>query len=138
MIFKRKPKETEEEPAAINGGRNLMLLVVFAVVIALITTSVSLTIYRATGDVYLDRSRPGYIADDEIHSEEDDGKETFANEGAITEKELNEYLETLDLATKRIENSIDDFSNAPLSDETLDIAIYEEIPPAEEEVAPAE
>ncbi|GEM_PF-228753 len=138
MIFKRKPKEPAEEPVAVNGGRNLMLLVIIAITIALTTTSISLAIYRATGDVYLDRSRPGYIADDEVHSTEDDGKETFANEGAITTKEIDEYLETLDLATKRIENSIDDFSSAPLSDETLDIIIYEENPQPDEEVAPVE
>ncbi|MBR1939350.1 hypothetical protein IJ847_01290, partial [Candidatus Saccharibacteria bacterium] len=66
-------KKTDERP--IHGGRNLILLFVIASTIALSTTAISLSIYRATGDIYLDRSRPGYIAEDEKHNEEDDNIE---------------------------------------------------------------
>jgi hypothetical protein len=131
MIFKFKRKEETEQSAPVNnGGRNLFVLAIIAITIAITTTSISLTIYRVTGDVYLDRSRPGYIDDDEVHSTEDDGKESFANEGPITSKELDEYLQTLDTTSGRIDNSLGDFSEAPLSDETLGLIMEEQ--PAED------
>ena len=40
------------------GGRNLLLLCMVGIVMALVSTSISLIIYRSTGDIYLDRSRP--------------------------------------------------------------------------------
>lgn len=130
MIFKFKRKAEVEQSTSANGGRNLFILAIMAITIAIVTTSISLTIYRVTGDIYLDRSRPGYIDDGEVHSTEDDGKESFANEGPITGKELDEYLQILDTATSRIENSIQDFSESPLSDETLGLTVEEQ--PAED------
>ena len=50
-------KKTQKEGTNINLG----ILAVAAALIALITTSISLYIYKATGDIYIDRSRPGYI-----------------------------------------------------------------------------
>ena len=47
------------------GGRNLIILGCIAATIALATTSVSLAIYHGSGDIYLDRSRPGYLPDKE-------------------------------------------------------------------------
>ena len=130
MIFKFKRKAEVEQSTSANGGRNLFILAIMAITIAIVTTSISLTIYRVTGDIYLDRSRPGYIDDGEVHSTEDDGKESFANEGPITNKELDEYLQILDTAAGRIENSIQDFSESPLSDETLGLTVEEQ--PAED------
>ena len=40
------------------GSRNLLILGLGSILIAGGTTSVSLAIYRNTGDIYLDRSRP--------------------------------------------------------------------------------
>ena len=80
----------------IHGGRNLMILGFSAAVIALLSTAASLQIYRSTGDIYLDRSRPGYISEGEKHSEEDDQKEKFSNEGEINDKVIDEYLKELE------------------------------------------
>ena len=44
-----------------SGARNLLILGCGAIAITAITTSLSLFIYRQTGDIYLDRSRPGYV-----------------------------------------------------------------------------
>ena len=107
----------------IRGRRNLIILAVGSGFIALATTVASLQIYRATGDIYLDRSRPGYIFDDEKHSEEDDQKESFSNEGEITVEALDEYLKELDTVIKRVDDSANDYSPEPLSDDSLGISV---------------
>ena len=46
-----------------SGARNLLILGCSAIAITAITTGLSLFIYRQTGDIYLDRSRPGFLPD---------------------------------------------------------------------------
>ena len=116
--------ELNEQPAPskkVHGGRNLIILGFGAAVIAFISTAASLFIYHETGDVYLDRSRPGYIFEDEKHNADDDKKEQFPNDGPVTAETLDHYLRELDDAAGRIEELSDDFSSEPLSDESLDI-----------------
>ena len=112
-----------KEDKPIRGGRNLIILGLSATVIALISTAVSLQVYRNTGDIYLNRSRPGYIFEDEKHSEEDDQKETFSNDGEVTDKTIDEYLKEYDKIVERISNSSDDFSADALTDESLGIDV---------------
>ena len=119
-----------EPEKKINGGRNLIILGLGAVAIALLTTAVSLQIYRETGDIFLDRSRPGYIFENEKHNVEDDQKETFSNEGEITTKAIDEYIKELTTVTERIQDSANDYSAEPLSDDTLGITA-EELPAEE-------
>lgn len=103
------------------GGRNLLLLAFFSVIIAGVSIAASLHIYRVTGDIYLDRSRPGYIAEDEVHNNEDDGKEIFSKDGEINKQVLEEFLESYDEVFDRIEKSGDSFNETPVSDFTLGI-----------------
>ena len=112
-----------KEDKPIHGGRNLMILGFSAAVIALLSTAASLQIYRSTGDIYLDRSRPGYISEGEKHSEEDDQKESFSNEGGIDQKAVDEYLKELDKVMGRISEASDDFSSEALTDESLGISV---------------
>lgn len=102
----------------IHGGRNLALLGILAIAIALLTTSVSIYFY-SKGDIYIDRSRPGYISEDEKHNDEDDRQEKYSNEGDVTEKSIDEYLDELDRVTERIEATQNDFGPDPLSDDNL-------------------
>lgn len=118
------PTPTREKP--IRGGRNLILLGLCASVIALISTAVSLQIYRVTGDIYLDRSRPGYISEGEKHSAEDDQKENFSNEGEVTGKTVDEYLKELDKITTRLDAAAESFSAEALTDESLNISEEDE------------
>lgn len=112
-----------KEDKPIRGGRNLMILGFASAVIALLSTAASLQIYRATGDIYLDRSRPGYISEGEKHSEEDDQKEKFSNEGEINDKAIDEYLKELEKVSERINEASDDFSSEALTDESLGISV---------------
>ena len=123
---------SEDKP--IHGGRNLIILGLSAVLIAIVSTAASLQIYRATGDIYLDRSRPGYISDGEKHSEEDDQKENFSNEGEITKSAIDEYFKEFDKITNRISESSDDFLLDAINDDSLGISVEETEEEAEEEL----
>lgn len=106
-----------------SGARNLLILGLASTVIAIATTGVSLAIYHNNGDIYLDRSRPGFLPDeDEI--EKDDKKEedySFNTQGKITKEILDEYLEKMQIDIDIINSYEDPFSEAALSDESLDI-----------------
>lgn len=116
-----KIKKSREDEFIHSGGRNLLLLCLFSVIIAVITTSISVYIYYATGDIYLDRSRPGYIAEDETRDESESSKETFSSEGEVTVGDLEEYKNQLKVVEERLEVSADSFDGDALSDETLGI-----------------
>ncbi|MBR2659106.1 hypothetical protein IKG28_00680 [Candidatus Saccharibacteria bacterium] len=107
------------------GGRNLLILGVMSIVIAAGTAGVSLAVYHNTGDIYLDRSRPGYLPDeDEIEDEEDDKEEEdyeFSASGKITKEIMKEYLEKLKFEIEDIDAYEDTFEAESLSDEKLGI-----------------
>lgn len=106
------------------GGRNLLIMGAISVVIAFATTSVSLAIYHNSGDIYLDRSRPGFLPDkDEI---EDDGKENDENyvldkDTKVTTEVLDEYLEALEKEIENLDAYENPYSESGLSDARLGI-----------------
>lgn len=105
------------------GGMNLVILGVLSVLVATATTGVSLAIYHNSGDIYLDRSRPGYLPDeDEIEENGDDKMEyELEKSGKITMDVVEEYLENLETETKSIDSYEDDFGPEVLSDKHLGI-----------------
>ena len=56
--------EKKQKKKLNKGGWNLVILGIMAVVIAVITSGVSLLIYHNSGDIYLYRSRPGFLPDE--------------------------------------------------------------------------
>ena len=114
---------SEKKTKTIHGGRNLIILGISAAVIALITTSVSLYIYRATGDIYLDRSRPGFISKDEKHEDDTKTSEEFSSEGGVDASSLQKYLEQLNSVNERINAHDSDFSDEQLSNDALGIYV---------------
>ncbi len=127
-FFKNHKKQSSKEQgeAPQNGGRNLCILGICALIVAIITTSISLKIYHDTGDVYLDRSRPGFISDEEKHHTEKNIKETFSEDGEIDAKVLDEYLQKLEQMRKKSDDYIKDFATDPLSDHQLGIEATDE------------
>ena len=104
------------------GGRNLVLLGVFATLIAIVTTGVSLVIYHNSGDIYLDRSRPGFLPDEEEAEEEKVEEDyVFSRSGKITAEVLDELLKNLDLEVQTIDSYNDQFNEGVLSDDRLGI-----------------
>ena len=108
---------------ATPGGRNLTILGVSAILITIVTTIISLTIYRVSGDIYLDRSRPGYLPDEDemTESTETNTNYSFSDSGPLTSDGLSEYLDELKKVDDRLKNFSDPFSPSPLSDESLGI-----------------
>ena len=107
------------------GGRNLAIMGIVSCVIAVATAGASLAIYHNTGDIYLDRSRPGFLPDEEEIEEEEDKKESeeynFETSGKITAEILDEYLEKLKAEVDVINAYQEAFSDSALSNERLGI-----------------
>ena len=107
-----------------SGGRNLVVLGIIAVIVALTSTSVSLAMYHYSGDIYLDRSRPGYLPDKEEKEEEDETEEglyVFEKTGPVTKEVLTEYLEKLQVEVDGLKGYEKPFGASVLSDEALGI-----------------
>lgn len=139
--MKRSNKEKAEKKMS-NGSRNLVLLGLISTLIALTTTGVSLAIYHNSGDIYLDRSRPGYLPDEEEieqeESEPDEEEYVFNKDAQLTDVVINEFLEELKKETDAIDAYEKPFGSDVLSDEHLGIPTEteEESKPAEAEAAP--
>lgn len=107
-----------------SGGRNLVLLGIGAIVIAFIMTGVSLAIYHNSGDIYLDRSRPGFLPDEEELEQEEVVEEEyeFSKTGKVSDEVLDEYLQHLNEEIKTIDSYKEPFNTGLLSDENLGIS----------------
>ena len=104
----------------IKGGRNLAIMAVVSILISVVMTVISLAVYHYSGDIYLDRSRPGYLPDtEEVETieEAEEGDYNFSRSGAINEDVLNEYLEKLEVEIKALNDYQDPFDDEALSDE---------------------
>lgn len=107
------------------GARNLWILGIGATVLAIITTSVSILIYHNSGDIYLDRSRPGFLPDKEEaeddKSSSDNSEYKFSEMGEVNKEALDEYLKEM----QKVEDSVKDINNpypeGALSDKSLGI-----------------
>lgn len=102
-------------------NRNLLILGIASVGIALITTIISIVIYHNSGDIYLDRSRPGFLpSEDEIKNlpEKD---YTFSSSGTLTESDLDEYIKNFQETIDYIDDLESPFSESPLTDESFGI-----------------
>lgn len=109
------------EEAAEKKNHNLFLLGVFATLLAVVTTGISVLIYHYSGDIYLDRSRPGYLPDkaeiEETMIEEFD----FSEDGPITKYDLDEYLKHYQIELNELDELKSPYSAEPLSDDALGI-----------------
>lgn len=117
-----KPEPTKPEKTRLTkGGRNLVLLGIGATLIAFSTTFIALKIYHDSGDIYLDRSRPGFLPEkEEAEADKDPANFEFKDSGAITEEVIDEYLDNLKQEINRLNDfSAEPFSPAPLSNEAL-------------------
>lgn len=118
---KTNPAVEPEKPKVSKGGRNLVMLGVGATLIAFLTTFIALKIYHDSGDIYLDRSRPGFLPEkEEAEKDKDPADYTFSDSGKLTEDIIDEYLENLKKEINRLNDFSDDpFGEKPLKDDTL-------------------
>lgn len=106
------------------GGKNLILLGLGSIFIALLTSGVSLAIYHNSGDIYLDRSRPGFLPDEtELEGKGEEMNYAFSELGEeITSEEIEELLNEADLLQEKLNAVPDPFSPETLSDAALNIS----------------
>ena len=102
------------------GGKNLLILGLAAIVIAILTSSISLIVYHQSGDIYLDRSRPGFLPEE---SEIEETKKTtnyeFPENVNLTEKVINNFLENYQTQIDYINSFSEPYNPNILSDESL-------------------
>ena len=107
------------------GARNLVILGLLSILIALTTTSVALAIYHNSGDIYLDRSRPGYLPDEEEieqdEKEPEDDDYEFNKNTKLTNEDIDDYLKELQDEIDAINAYEKPFGAEILSDEHLGI-----------------
>ncbi|MBO7561110.1 hypothetical protein J6T21_03745 [Candidatus Saccharibacteria bacterium] len=116
--------EQNNRPPMDKGARNIIILGIVATVITIILTVISMMIYHNSGDIYLDRSRPGYLPDEEEIEEnekEPEDKYVFSDSGAITDEVIDEFLENLNKNIEGLEKFIEPFAPQSLSDISLGI-----------------
>ncbi len=117
-------KNTAKKKKMQKDGRNLVILGLGAVLVAVTTTGVSLIIYHNSGDIYLDRSRPGFLPDEEeVEKEEVEEEEEYdlKNSGPISKEVLDEYIDKIGVEVKAIEAYGAPFDGKILSDVELGI-----------------
>lgn len=122
-VINSESVKTDDKIKISQGGRNLIFLGIGAVLIAFLTTFVALKIYHDSGDIYLDRSRPGFLPEKEeaeAEAERHTDSFEFDNSGALTTEIVNEYLQNLKQEINRLNDfSAEPFGPAPLSNEAL-------------------
>ena len=104
-----------------SGSKNLLILGVVSVAIAIATTAISLVIYHNSGDIYLDRSRPGFLPDKTETQPRTESNYSFASSGQLTERDLDDYIKYYEENVDMIDDLESPFSSTPLSDESLGI-----------------
>ena len=116
-----RKSENEKALRAEKKNHNLLILGVLAIGIAITTTTVSLKSYHDSGDIYLDRSRPGFLPDEQEVEEQQERKRdfVFSAEGGLDAEVIDEYLENYKQQLDELDRLEKPFSSKPLSDESL-------------------
>lgn len=113
-----------------NGSRNIIILGVVSTIITIVLTCVSLIIYHKSGDIYLDRSRPGYLPDEEEVEENENEKQqftySFSDTGEINDATIDEFLKNINEIIEALDKYTEPFAPQSLSDGV--IGIPSEIP----------
>ena len=104
-----------------SGGRNLVRLGLIATIITILTTTISLVIYHNSGDIYLDRSRPGFLPEkhEVEHDDQSEKSYSFPESGNLDSKTLEEFRENFKKTLDDTKNLKDPFSAENLSDDFM-------------------
>ena len=102
-------------------GHKLLALGIISVSIAIITTVVSLVVYHNSGDIYLDRSRPGFLPSEDEAKNLPDQDYDFPDTDFLTEDILDDFIKEYQEVIDYIDDLESPFSEAPLSNSSLGI-----------------
>lgn len=123
-------KNDSQNPAdaPTKGGRNIVILGILSAVITAVLSCISLGLYHYSGDVYLDRSRPGFLpSEEEIEQDAIIEKPdyNFSDSGSISGETIDEYLEKIQKEIDYLEKFENPFSDKALKDDKLGIPTEE-------------
>ena len=116
---------TKENKKMEKGARNLVILGLLSTLIATATTGVTLAIYHNSGDIYLDRSRPGFLPDEEEIEQDEKTPEVeeyeFQKDVVLDNEKIDDYLKHLQDEINSVNVYEKPFGSDVLSDEHLGI-----------------
>lgn len=98
----------------------LPVMVVGALIIAAIMTSLSLSLYVSSGASKLDLSRPGFESTRQEVTVDERENETFDPTGPLDDYAINDFRRLYDKQRQEIDD-LGDFNGDLLSDETLNL-----------------
>lgn len=102
-----------------NGGKNLALLGLISILIAFFSVGTSLIIYHNTGDIYLDRSRPGFLPDKTEVQDEQKSEYKFTDDTKIDQSKIDKFLEEYKKIIDQLQKKETNFSEEAIDDKTL-------------------
>jgi len=109
-----------EQLKALALRHQLTVAILATIVIAIIMTAISLSLYASSGTLQLDLSRPGYeSARKDITKPEDDTD--FAATGVIDQQVLEDYQRRFDNQRNSL-NSFSKFKDKGLDDDSLTLS----------------
>lgn len=117
------PQETEKATTNFSKHQLTVMLVIVST-IALLLTTVAMSLYHSSGAIQLDLSRPGYSDARKEAAKEEDNFDGFSSRGPIDSSSLSEFESLYDELQEDAE-SIDAFSGDALSDRTLQLTTPE-------------
>jgi len=108
-----------EEELAFWGRHRLGLLLIATVLITIVLTTVSITIYDNSGAAQLDLSRPGYRSvSSQIQT--DDEIDTYSSSGPVNKDTVQEFMTIYDKQAAKAK-AVDAFNGDPLNPEVLEL-----------------
>jgi len=96
------------------------VMIALAIIVSIILVIISLTIYRNSGAVQLDLSRPGYIDVRDKATVSDADFHNFSSTGEVNQKVIDEFRALFVKQVKKVE-SADAFGGDPLNPKSLGI-----------------
>jgi hypothetical protein len=109
--------ERTADSATFWGEHRFALLLVFTVIIAIVLTVISMTLYNISGAAQLDLSRPGYqsVSDQVDTTTKID---SYSASGPVNTETIREFMKLYDEQAKKAK-AIDAFNGDPLNPEII-------------------
>ena len=120
-MIKKKTRDIAYPPIE-KTNYNLLVLGILVIGIALLTTSVSVIIYHNSGDIYLDRSRPDFLPDEEEVENQPVEDYKMSEDGSITKNTLKEFTVEYQNLIDSLNRLKDSYTESLLSDGALGIS----------------
>lgn len=104
----------------IFSGNKFIIMIMLAVLITSFLVFVSLSMYRESGAIQLDLSRPGYVSVRDKAVKNDDDFQNYSGTGEINQASISEFQALFTKQAKKVK-LVDAFGGDPLSPASLGV-----------------